>query len=113
MLHRSNLAEAKLGKHQRDVLKAKKHHHRQTAHISRGREMPSAFDSRSLAERQAALDLAHFAQPNPKSQLNANQLEVLIGALIVSNLSHLPYSCFLFPPHPITSLPIIGLFHLI
>lgn len=44
----------------------------------------TAFQARSFAEQQAALNLAHFAQANPDLGLQCNQVQNLLAALIVS-----------------------------
>jgi len=62
-------------------------HTNRTAHIDRAK--PSAlkqanFAKRSFAEKQLALNLAQFADANNDLDLGKDQVENLVGALIVS-----------------------------
>ncbi len=43
-----------------------------------------AFEKRPFAERQAALNLAQFARQNNDLNLSTDQVENLVGTLIVS-----------------------------
>lgn len=61
-----------------------------------------AFAKRPLAERQAAYHLAAFAQANPDSGLDSNQVENLIGTLIV----RLPFLLCCLPPFTM-SMPVL------
>lgn len=49
-----------------------------------GQRHNDVFETRPFSERQAALHLAGFAQSNADIGLGADQVENLVGALIVS-----------------------------
>ena len=57
---------------------------RQMHLVAAAKAQKEAFAKRPLAERQAAYHLAAFAQANPAGGLDSNQVENLIGTLIVS-----------------------------
>lgn len=58
--------------------------------VAAARAQKEAFAKRPLVERQAAYHLAALAQANPDSGLDSNQVENLIGTLIVCIPPHLP-----------------------
>ena len=80
-LNRSNLTAPKPA---REWLTVRTRDER-TLHVAaQARAQTSVFHNRSLADQQAALNLAQFAQLHPDLNLSSDQVQNLITTLIVS-----------------------------
>ncbi|KAL8731445.1 MAG: hypothetical protein Q9166_003420 [cf. Caloplaca sp. 2 TL-2023] len=86
----NNLAAAPMGKHESEAMKAEK---RRQQHVTDGKakrytcstasspHQDDMFQSRTSAERETALSLAHFARSESNSQLSGDRVQELINTL--------------------------------